>query len=62
MIIPFVIVPNDRLWTVLYDENGNRVGDPEPSNRCSCFIDKDYEMGTKLARTHTYVVIAYRDS
>lgn len=55
MVIPFVVVPNDRLWMVLYDENGNRVGDPEPSNRCSCFIDKDYEMGTKLAGTRMWL-------
>ncbi|TKS62883.1 MAG: hypothetical protein EWM73_02019 [Nitrospira sp.] len=55
MVIPFVVVPNDRLSIVLYDEDGNRVSDPESSNRCSCFIDKDYEMGTKLAGTRMWL-------
>jgi hypothetical protein len=48
-VIPFVVVPNDRLWTVIYDDDGNRLCDPKPSDRVSCFIGKDYEMGTKIA-------------
>lgn len=50
-VFPFVVVPNGRLWIVSYDENGNRVCDPTPTDRCSCFIDKDYKMGTDLAST-----------
>jgi hypothetical protein len=42
MVIPFVVVPNARLWTVSYDENGNRVCDPQPADRCSCFINSPY--------------------
>lgn len=48
-VFPFVVVPNGRLWTVSYDEDGNRVCGPSPTDRCSCFIDKDYKMGTQLA-------------
>ena len=44
-VIPFVVVPDDRLWMVVYDEDGNMTGDPKPTDRCSCFIDKEYEMG-----------------
>lgn len=51
-VFPFVVVPNGRLWIVSYDEDGNRVSDPTSTDRCSCFIDKDYEMGTKLAKAH----------
>lgn len=51
MVIPFVIVPDDCLWSVSYDNNGNRVSDPSLTHRCSCFINKDYEMGDKLAGT-----------
>jgi hypothetical protein len=54
-VIPFVVVPNNRLWMVSYDEEGNRVCDPHPTNRCSCFIDKDYEMGTKLASARLWL-------
>jgi len=49
-VFPFVVVPNGRLWIVSYDVDGNRVSDPSLTVRCSCFIDKDYKMGTQLAR------------
>jgi|GEM_PF-579700 len=55
MVIPFVVVPNERLWVVMYDEDGKRVSDPESSNRCSCFIHKNYEMGTKMAGTRMWL-------
>jgi len=48
-VVPFVVVPNGRLWMVTYDDEGNRTSDPEQTDRCSCFVNKDYEMGTALA-------------
>lgn len=37
---------------VVYDEDGNMTGDPKPTDRCSCFIDKEYEMGNRVAGSH----------
>lgn len=54
-VIPIVVVPNERLWSVEYDDNGNRVSQPKKVNRCSCFIDKDYEMGSKIAWTRMWL-------
>lgn len=54
-VFPFVVVPNGRLWIVSYDEDGNRISDPTPTDRCSCFIDKDYEMGTQLAKARMWL-------
>lgn len=54
-VIPIIVIPNGRLWSVLYDDNGNRVREPRTTNRCSCFVDKDYEMGTKLAGTRMWI-------
>ena len=48
-VVPFVVVPNGRLWMVAYDDDGNRVCDPEPTDRVPCFINKDYQMGNKFA-------------
>ncbi|MDB2356379.1 hypothetical protein N9V89_04060 [Pseudoalteromonas sp.] len=48
-LIPFVVVPNGRLWTVNFNEDGERVSEPTPTDRCSCYIDKDYIMGTEMA-------------
>lgn len=50
-VIPFVVVPNNRLWSVIYDEDGACTDEPEPIDRVSCFINKDYQMGSKLATT-----------
>lgn len=55
LVIPIVVVPDSRLWFVLYDDNGNRTQAPRLTNRCSCFVDKDYEMGTKLAGTRMWI-------
>ncbi len=48
-VIPFVVVPNDRLWSVVYDEDGTCTDEPKLTSRVSCFINKDYQMGNKLA-------------
>ena len=59
-VIPFVVVPNDRLWTAIYDDDGNLTSGPEPANRCSCFIGKDYEMnrttGVRTILSHVEIV------
>lgn len=54
-VFPFVVVPNGRLWMVTYDEEGNRTSEPKATDRCSCFIDRDYEMGTKLASARMWL-------
>ncbi len=54
-VLPIVVVPNTRLWSVAYDYNGNRVSEPRQTERCSCFINKDYRMGTRLAGTRIWV-------
>ncbi len=48
-VFPFVVVPNGRLWMVTYDEDGNRVCDPTPIDRVSCYINKSYRMGANTA-------------
>jgi hypothetical protein len=52
---PFVVVPNGRLWVASYDLDGRCVSDPTQVNRCSCFIGKDYKMGTELASARLWI-------
>jgi hypothetical protein len=54
-VIPIVVVPDGKLWSVFYDDDGNRVREPTPSERCSCFIDKKYDMGSKLTGTKFWI-------
>jgi len=48
-VIPCVIVPDGRLWGVAYNIDGTQIGVPEPMDRCSCYADKAFRMGTDLA-------------
>ncbi|MBD2059252.1 hypothetical protein H6F88_25200 [Oculatella sp. FACHB-28] len=42
LVFPLVVVPNNRLWCVKYDVNGNRISDPELVNQCSFFVNRKY--------------------
>lgn len=48
-VVPFVVIPDGALWTVSYDESGNQVRGPAPATRCSCFVGKEYWMGSNMA-------------
>lgn len=48
-VLPFVVVPDGRLWTVEYDGDGNRTSDPMATDRVSCYVGKAYSIGTKVA-------------
>lgn len=43
-LIPFVVVPDGCLWMVNYNEDGQRISEPMQTERCSCFIDKNFVM------------------
>jgi hypothetical protein len=42
LVIPLVVVPNNRLWRVQFDVNGQRISDPEPVEQCSYFVNHEY--------------------
>lgn len=48
-VIPIVVVPDDMLWTVHFDDNGNVVRPPMREHRCACFVGKEYSTGSNLA-------------
>jgi hypothetical protein len=50
-VIPIVVIPEGQLWVVAYDDDGKRSAPPTQSDRCSCFVNKEYEVGNKLANT-----------
>lgn len=49
MVIPIVVIPDERLWVVEYDRDGQRLSDPSKADRCSCFVGKDYKLGNPMA-------------
>lgn len=58
-LFPFVVVPNGRLWMVTYDNDGNSTTDPLQTDRCSCYIDKDYEIGTTPIGVPTWLWLSH---
>ncbi len=60
-VLPFLVVPNGRLWSVNYDANGTRLAPPAPTDRCSYFVDKVHNIGpasvnVKMSLTHVEFV------
>lgn len=45
LIFPVLVIPDNTLWQVKYDEKGIRHGKPEKINRVSYFIDKEWSTG-----------------
>jgi hypothetical protein len=46
LIVPIVVVPNGRLWTVDFDLNGMQISKPEQAKRCSYYVDREYLLRT----------------
>lgn len=54
IVVPIVVVPDNRLWVVHYDDNGSRTLDPEPSDRCPYFVGREY--WHRGSNADTYIV------
>lgn len=48
MAIPIVVIPDGRLWSATYDNDGTLVSEPEQVSRSSCFVGKKYEYGADM--------------
>jgi hypothetical protein len=40
-VLPAVVVPDDSIWKVEYDENGSICGQPENVNNCELFVGRE---------------------
>jgi len=44
-ILPVVVVPDDRLWQVIYDDNGSLSDDPAPVTECVLYVGREINLG-----------------
>lgn len=44
-VLPVVVVPDDLLWRVVYDENGSVPTDPVQVKECELFVGREIEVG-----------------
>jgi hypothetical protein len=57
VILPAVVVPDGSLMKVAYDENGEAVTGPDPTDECALFIGHKYEI--QPAERHPPVVLSH---
>ena len=59
-IHPLLIIPDNTLWTVYYDNEGNKTQEPELTKYISYFIDRywlvDKERNSKYSLSHMSIV------
>jgi hypothetical protein len=44
-VLPIVVVPDARLWTVEYDNDGDLKSGPIQTDQCSLFVNHAYDLG-----------------
>lgn len=62
-VIPMVVVPDGRLWTVEYDSDGERTTEPTTTDQRSLFVNREYRMefnGPCLRLSHVEFVTLSR--
>jgi hypothetical protein len=47
VVVPFVVVPDDRLWQVTYDDNGRKTSSPTRVDRVSYYVDHAVSLGAE---------------
>lgn len=45
LILPILVIPDGMLWTTYFNENGEMTSEPSQVNRCSYFVDRNYDLG-----------------
>ncbi|MGC3967585.1 MAG: hypothetical protein QM775_09510 [Pirellulales bacterium] len=46
LVLPILIVPDGRLWVADHDAEGKRKGSPYEADRCSYYVNREYNHGT----------------
>jgi hypothetical protein len=48
IVMPVLVVPNERLWVAEFDANGSKLSNPRLIERCPYYIDKSYFGGDRM--------------
>jgi hypothetical protein len=58
-VIPLLVVPNDRLWAVDYDETGRVIAGPSPIKQATYFVDRDWSFGGDATEVRTWYSLSH---
>lgn len=59
VVIPLLVVPPDRLWTVDYDAEGTSLSGPTRTKHVSYFIDRDWSLGDDATEYTTWYSLSH---
>jgi len=51
-VLPAVVVPDDSIWKVEYDDNGSVCGQPEQVNKCELFVGRNILLNDQVFPHH----------
>ncbi len=54
-VLPVLVVPNETLWTVDYDESGAVQGEPQMADRAEYYIDRNSSQSFAGPWVHAYI-------
>lgn len=54
-VLPVVVIPDGRLWTVCYAEDGSVQEQPHLADRVPCYVNKQYTVGHGLGETQVTI-------
>jgi hypothetical protein len=53
LIVPILVVPNERLWQAFFNEDGRQADSPFWTERCNVYVDRGYSTGWIRPTTFT---------
>lgn len=57
VVLPIVVVPDNTLWTVMYDDTGSIRQEPKAVDKCEFFVDRKLSLdGKSFVLTHVHFV------
>ena len=55
-VLPILVVSNDALWVVDYEDDGTMRGEPKPADETTLYVDRRYDVHDREMRlTHLHV-------
>jgi hypothetical protein len=54
-VLPVVVVPDDRLWQLVYDDSGSISVDPAKVTECAFYFGKRIAVGPSVPRQQGFV-------
>jgi hypothetical protein len=59
LILPILVIPDDRLWCVKYEDDGSRISDPEIVDHLTLFVGQSWRVGHENTKEPMFSNLAW---